>query len=80
MSKLSHVLTRKYVGAVININNYLTDFPPNYNVVQKLIDANILDPLFAKFPKRSRNLLTEHGYNLETVPSTILSIRANMRK
>ena len=80
MIKPSHVLTRKYMGAVININNYHTDFTPNYNVVKKLIDAAILDPLSAHLPKSSRTLLTEHGYNMETVPSTVLSIRANVRK
>ena len=55
--KRSHTLTRKYVGAVRNINNYLTEFPPNYEFGPKLIYAALLDPLLARFPKRSRTLL-----------------------
>ena len=65
MRKPSHAYTRKCVGAVHNINNYPTKLPPNYDIGNKLSDTTLLDPLSACFPKRTRTLLTEHGYNPE---------------
>ena len=60
----SHALTRKFVGVVSNINNYLAKFPPKYDFVQKLSDDALLDPLSEHFPKSSRTLLTEHGHKM----------------
>ena len=59
------ITTWKCVGAIHNINNYLTKFPHNYDVGEKLSDAALLDPLSTWFLKRSRTLLTEHDQTPE---------------
>ena len=62
--KQSHMKARDYINDTVKINDWLENFPPNFDESQKFNDAELVELLHHAFPNSYKGKLIEMGFDV----------------